>query len=111
MLHGSIPLPVQNNLTSADIGVNVQAYSANLDALAASTNLAALVNAGNANFDANLGINGNFSVGGTVNLNGDAFVGGIFQPATFDASVLPTADPEVAGQVWSDGGTLKVSAG
>jgi len=30
---------------------------------------------------------------------------------TVTVSGLPTADPEVAGQVWSDAGTLKVSAG
>lgn len=37
---------------------------------------------------------------------------GVMKPATgFDASNLPTVDPAVAGQVWNDAGTLKVSAG
>jgi hypothetical protein len=27
------------------------------------------------------------------------------------APTLPTADPNVAGQLWTDNGTLKVSAG
>ena len=34
-----------------------------------------------------------------------------FLPAVVDASQLPTADPAVAGQVWSDSGVLTVSAG
>jgi hypothetical protein len=28
-----------------------------------------------------------------------------------DTSTLPTADPSVAGQIWSDSGVLTVSAG
>lgn len=31
--------------------------------------------------------------------------------ATISMSALPTADPTVAGQLWNDAGTLKVSAG
>ena len=33
------------------------------------------------------------------------------KPTYFDASSFPTADPVVAGKVWNDAGTLKVSAG
>jgi hypothetical protein len=32
-------------------------------------------------------------------------------PEEVDASLLPTTDPAVAGRVYSDSGTLKVSAG
>jgi hypothetical protein len=31
--------------------------------------------------------------------------------ASISMTALPTADPTVAGRLWNDGGTLKVSAG
>jgi hypothetical protein len=37
------------------------------------------------------------------------------EPITFAGAVsmttLPTSDPSIAGQLWNDGGTVKVSAG
>ena len=45
-----------------------------------------------------VGINGSGDL--TINFDGNVIVTG-----------LPTADPVVAGALWSDGGTLKVSAG
>ncbi len=34
-----------------------------------------------------------------------------FETDTINMSNLPTSDPGVAGQLWSDSGTVKVSAG
>jgi hypothetical protein len=31
--------------------------------------------------------------------------------ASISMTALPTSDPTVAGRLWNDGGTLKVSAG
>lgn len=45
--------------------------------------------------------NGIQSTAGTVTLNG----------ATVVITDLPTSDPSVAGQLWSDSGVLTVSAG
>jgi hypothetical protein len=47
-------------------------------------------------------------------MDGDGLVvevtGGVL-PAVLSAAALPTADPEVVGQVWLDTGVLTVSAG
>lgn len=43
-------------------------------------------------------------------LNSSAIVSGK-TAAIFDASLLPTADPAVAGRVWRNAGVLTVSAG
>jgi hypothetical protein len=42
----------------------------------------------------------------SLDMNGNA----IINLSTLITS-LPTVDPEVSGQLWSDGGTVKVSAG
>ena len=34
-----------------------------------------------------------------------------FSNASISMTALPTSDPAVAGRLWNDGGTLKVSAG
>lgn len=43
--------------------------------------------------------------------NSMSFTGTLKLPAILDASALPTADPSVAGQVYSDSGVLTVSSG
>lgn len=49
----------------------------------------------------------------SIGVLGDAsFDGGVmFQGETIYANNLPTEDPLVAGQIWNDNGTLKISAG
>ena len=66
------------------------------------------------------------SEGGFETITKNATTGAVAVTATFDAATsvndltvadvvilsgLPTADPVVAGQLWNDAGTLKVSAG
>lgn len=36
---------------------------------------------------------------------------GTIKPAGIDMSDIPTSDPEVAGMLWSNAGTLTISAG
>jgi len=45
-------------------------------------------------------VSGTLSVAGNSTLSGDANV-----------IIVPTSDPEVAGALWNDGGTLSISAG
>ena len=45
-----------------------------------------------------------------VSVDGD-FSGDVIMAANVDFTGLPTADPVVAGRLWSDSGTLKISAG
>jgi hypothetical protein len=48
---------------------------------------------------------------GTVyGVDGD-FSGDVVMAANVDFTGLPTADPVVAGRLWNDGGTMKISAG
>ena len=50
--------------------------------------------------------------GSRVELQGQlSFTDTLYLPAVVDASALPTADPSVAGQVYSDSGVLTISAG
>ncbi len=43
-------------------------------------------------------------------VDGD-FSGDVIMAANVDFTGLPTADPVVAGRLWNDSGTLKISAG
>lgn len=51
------------------------------------------------------------TVDGRVTEAGKISVGNLTLPTFVDASNLPTADPHVAGQAWSNSGVITVSAG
>jgi hypothetical protein len=48
---------------------------------------------------------------GTGQVAGTFTAGGLVVTGTVNFSALPTSDPQVAGQLWNDSGTVKVSAG
>lgn len=50
-------------------------------------------------------------IGGTIMFTDDTDQPGSVLPAIVDASNLPTSDPGVAGQLYSDSGVLTASAG
>ena len=58
---------------------------------------------------------GSLTLGGTLNLSSPPAIGGTAPAAgaftTLKATALPTSDPVVAGALWNDGGTVKISAG
>jgi hypothetical protein len=54
----------------------------------------------NATYGTNAEITGTLSVTGAATLS-----------STANVIVIPTSDPEVAGAIWNDAGTLSVSAG
>lgn len=71
---------------------------------------------------------GSLTLGGTLDLSSPPAIGGSapaggafttltsngvtsFSNASVSMTSLPTSDPAVAGRLWNDGGTLKVSAG
>jgi hypothetical protein len=49
---------------------------------------------------------GNTAIGGTLQVTGNTTLSG-----TANVIIVPTVDPAVAGALWNDAGTLKVSAG
>ena len=58
---------------------------------------------------------GNITLGGSLDLSSPPAIGGTAPAAgaftTLKATALPTSDPTVAGALWNDGGTVKISAG
>ena len=58
---------------------------------------------------------GSLTLGGTLDLSSPPAIGGTAAAAgtftTLKATSLPTSDPTVAGALWNDGGTVKISAG
>lgn len=58
---------------------------------------------------------GSLTLGGTLDLSSPPAIGGTVPAAavftTLKATSLPTSDPAVAGQLWSNGGVVMVSAG
>lgn len=56
---------------------------------------------------------GNTTVGGTLGVTGTSTMAGavVMSNASIKMTALPTTDPSVAGQLYLDNGTIKVSAG
>lgn len=56
-------------------------------------------------------VGGDLDVTGTLDVTGAVTVDDLTATGTVIFSGLPTADPEVVGQLWSNNGVLTVSAG
>lgn len=58
---------------------------------------------------------GSLTLGGSLDLSSPPAIGGTAPAAgaftTLKATSLPTSDPTIAGALWNDGGTVKISAG
>ena len=62
-------------------------------------------------FDQKVEVSGSLNISGSLAVGGSSrFPSGV-SPSIVVFSDLPTSDPTNAGQIWNDGGTLKVSAG
>ena len=62
-------------------------------------------------FDQKVEISGSLNISGSLEVGGNSNFPAGSSPSIVVFSDLPTSDPSNAGQLYNDGGTLKMSAG